>query len=186
VEAVRQALSVAIRLIQATQGTAQRCYGVMVDIAALLANADETDPRKRNASPRALRREARHILPQEYLLRDLAGLSPDRMLISLMKAMRRYIGDHPEVVPALVGGEVQITEITKDGVSTRMAYRFPDYEQVRHAAAAVGGRIERGDLDVDVGAELCRVDDAVEGSSRQRRDELSRAERKAQRRARAA
>jgi hypothetical protein len=79
-----------------------------------------------------------------------------------MQAMRRCFGEHPEVHPALIGGEIVLTGVTAQAVQSRIMHRFEDFEQTRHAAAAVWDRINRGDLQIDVGEGVYCVDDAIE------------------------
>ena len=128
------------------------------------------------------------VLPTEYLPRDAAGLPVERQMVAIMHALRRYLADHPEVVPAIIGGEIEITEITRSGVSSRMVHRFDDYEQTLIAAGAVSARFARGDAQIDVAA-LCRVDEAVPDApggpapSRAERRRLEHMARKAGRRA---
>jgi hypothetical protein len=128
-------------------------------------------------------------LPAAYVPKSLAGAPIERQLVGLMQAMRRYFSEHPEVVPALIGGEIIVTEITAQAVQSRIIHRFEDFEQCRHAAAAVWGRINRGDLTIDVGDGVCRVDDAIEapdavpGASRAERRRAEKLARKASKRA---
>lgn len=123
-------------------------------------------------------------LPREYVPANLAGAAPDRMIVELMKAERRYLAEHPDVVPAIIGGEVVITEITPNGISSRIVHQFEDFAQMRHAAAAVRGRILRGDDDVSFDG-ICRVDDAIEDqpgmtrAERRRQEKLARKGRRA-------
>jgi hypothetical protein len=129
-------------------------------------------------------------LPAAYVPKALAGAPIERQLVGLMQAMRRYFAEHPEVNPALIGGEIVLTEITAQAVQSRIVHKFEDYEQCRHAAAAVWGRIGRGDLTVDVEAGVCRVDEAIEppetavpGASRAERRRAEKLAKKAGRRA---
>lgn len=102
------------------------------------------------------------LITPEYIPKGLAQVPPEQALVALMQAMRRFLADHPEVVPALVGGEIQITEVTAKGVASQIVHRFEDFETVRHAAAAVRGRIERGEDTIDIEAGVCRVDGMID------------------------
>jgi hypothetical protein len=68
-------------------------------------------------------------VPAKYVQTGIRNLPTDRQLIALMRAEPRYLAEHPEVVPAIIGGEITITEITKNSVATRTVERFEDYEQ---------------------------------------------------------
>jgi hypothetical protein len=74
-----------------------------------------------------------------------AGLSPDRQLIALMKALRSYFEDEPELLcGARLGGEIVSWELRPGGMlSHRVLERFSDYQEVRNAGAAVASRIAR-------------------------------------------
>lgn len=101
------------------------------------------------------------LITPEYIPKGLAQVPPEQALIALMQAMRRFLADHPEVVPALVGGEICLTTVEETGVNSRIVHRFEDFEQVRHAAAAVRGRIERGEDVLDFGG-VARAEDAID------------------------
>ena len=97
-------------------------------------------------------------LPDEYVPRGLAGLPVDRQLVGIMRAMRGYLADHPEAVPAIIGGEIMLTEVTRAAVSTKIVFRFEDFEATRIAAAAVAARYLRGDATFDVENAMFRMD----------------------------
>lgn len=101
------------------------------------------------------------MLTPEYVPPGLAKVPPEAALIALMKSMRRFLAEHPEVVPAIVGGEICLTTVEETGVNSRIVHRFEDFEQVRHAAAAVRGRIERGEDVLDFGG-VARAEDAID------------------------
>lgn len=117
-------------------------------------------------------------LPGDYVPRGAGALPVDKQLVAVMQSLRRYFADHPEVVPAIIGGEISITEITKHGVATRMVHRFADFETTRIAAAAVAARYARGDEAFDIEAAVCRADDAIEAEDPAVVVRLSRAERR--------
>jgi hypothetical protein len=98
-------------------------------------------------------------LASAYYDAAIGRLSTDRQLVELMKCVRRYVHDHPEVLAAVIGGEVIITEVSQASVNSRIVYKFEDYEQIRHAAAAVLARIEAGLDEVDIESGVWRVDD---------------------------
>jgi len=100
-------------------------------------------------------------LPDAYVPREAAGKPVETQLVAIMTAMRSFFADHPEVVPAVIGGEVQLTEVTRQGVTSRIVHRFSDFEQTRIAATAVAGRVARGDLDIDIAADMARLDEAL-------------------------
>lgn len=102
------------------------------------------------------------LITPEYIPKGLAQVPPEQALIALMQAMRRFLADHPEVVPALVGGEICLTTVEETGVTSTILHRFEDFETVRHAAAAVRGRIERGEDTIDIEAGVCRVDGMID------------------------
>jgi hypothetical protein len=79
---------------------------------------------------------------------QIAGAATDQQLVQVVQAAGRYFTDEPAVnCGARVGGEVVCFEITPHGMSQRTLHRFADYEQVRHASAAIAGRILRGEVD---------------------------------------
>ena len=101
-------------------------------------------------------------LPPEFAGQELKGLPLDRRLVEGLHRCKAWVEDNPERNKgvAIVGGEIERTEITPDGISVRTIGRFADYEQV-HAGAAVLARFARGDLDADVRDGLARVDEMV-------------------------
>jgi hypothetical protein len=129
------------------------------------------------------------VLPPEFALSpDAARLPLEKRLIAGMQAARRYCQSGRTPQKAIIGGEIQITEVTADGVGCRTVARFPDYEQTAHASAAVASRVLRGDEEVDVRDGLVAVGDMVTagggaasggGMSRQQRRAAEKAARKA-------
>ena len=101
-------------------------------------------------------------LPPEFAP-AVNGLSLDKRLITGLHACRAYAEAHPERTggAALVGGEIEMTEITAAGINVRTIGRFADYEQARNAGAAVLDRFARGDLAADVRDGLVRTDDMM-------------------------
>lgn len=103
-------------------------------------------------------------LPAEYMPK--ASGSSDADLVAIITAAGRLFADHAaEMGSARVGGEVMKVDVTPDGIATRTLYRFEDYEQTRHAGAAVTARVLRGELQVDVAEGLGRVADAVDSET---------------------
>lgn len=91
---------------------------------------------------------------------DAYSLSGDKLLVEMIHgAGRSFIGRGD---PARVGGEIVAVEITPGGMSSRTLHRFPDFEQVRHAASATVARIKRGDLTVSVADGLVPVAEMVD------------------------
>jgi hypothetical protein len=106
-------------------------------------------------------------LPAAYMPR-VTGDITDKHLVEVIQAAGRYFVDEPEAnCGARVGGEVTRFEITPHGMAQRTIHRFPDYEQVRHASAAIAGRILRGDVDVSrvVADGLVPVADIVDSAT---------------------
>ena len=87
------------------------------------------------------------VLPPEFAP-VVNGLGLDKRLVSGLHACRAYAEAHPERTggAALVGGEIEMTEITPAGITVRTIGRFHDYDQIKHAGAAVLARFARGDL----------------------------------------
>ncbi len=93
----------------------------------------------------------------------MAGLSLERQLTELMKAERRLYEANPELVGhAIIGGEVRSLELTPEGMRTQTLHRFEDFEEIRHAGAAVAERINRGDFNPNTAAAFTRADDVVD------------------------
>jgi hypothetical protein len=125
--------------------------------------------------------------------RALDLLPIDKALIAAMYAERKFFADYPQMVGgAMIGGEIVITEISPRTVSQRVAHRFPDYSEMRIAAAAVVGRILReGAPDISLG--IAHAGEAVYASelqpaqagvmTRQQRRAAEKAARKAARQA---
>jgi len=76
-------------------------------------------------------------LPVDYIPPRLsAATGSEEMLVTLMLAEYRFFSDRHELVGApRLGGEISITEITRDSVSTRMVQRFPDFDLDNEVAA---------------------------------------------------
>lgn len=88
-------------------------------------------------------------LPPAYMP-AIAGLPNDKHLLQIVQAVGRYFEAEPGTnCGQRVGGEVIVTEITPNGISSRIVHRFADYDAVRNTAAAVAGRYLRGDLSTD-------------------------------------
>jgi hypothetical protein len=88
-------------------------------------------------------------LPATHAPKLAPGMDTDARLVATMQALRSYFEDVSDAnCGARVGGEILSTEITPHGMCQRVLHRFSDYEQTRHAAAAVLSRVERGDLDI--------------------------------------
>jgi len=122
-------------------------------------------------------------------------------LVAAMKVERQVFADNPDLMGGMIlGGEILATEITPAGVSQRVVHRFEDFEATRHAAAAVAGRILRGDDVPAVADGLRRLDECsglddlpnasapstppvITGTSRQQRRAAEKLARKAGRRA---
>lgn len=131
-------------------------------------------------------------LPPEFVP-NLAGMSIERQAIAGLQAARQYIeSDQERSRGVIIGGEVELTEITERGISTAVVGTLPGYSQLRHASAAVAARYLRGELDVDVRDGLTGKGDlrvaggppgAAPGASRAERRRAEKAARKAARRA---
>ena len=101
-------------------------------------------------------------LPAEYIPAP-DGFTTDEHLVAIIKGAGRCFADNPAAMgPIRVGGEVLAVDITPQGISTRTLHRFEDYEQTRHAAAAIVGRVVRGDLHVSVADGLTPVDESID------------------------
>lgn len=102
------------------------------------------------------------VLPPEFQP-GVAGVPLDKRLIEGLHACRRYYEAHPERTGglSLVGGEIEKTEITRDGIAIRTIGRFSDYEQTRNAGAAVVARYLRGQMDLDVREGLVRAGEMI-------------------------
>jgi hypothetical protein len=87
-------------------------------------------------------------------------------------------------LPAIIGGEMQLTAVDPAGISCRTIGKFPDFEQTYHAAAAVTARLLRGDAVVDVRDGLVAVEEIVTapGASRAERRRAEKLDRKAAKR----
>ena len=84
-------------------------------------------------------------LPPKYAV-VAADLSESDRLVAMVKAIDQYFTDEPGInCGQRVGGEIIVTDIVPSGIATRRLYRFADYEQTQHAAAATVARIGRGD-----------------------------------------
>lgn len=103
-------------------------------------------------------------LPADFVP-TLTGLADDDQLIAMVKGIGNAFAD-----PALrmggahIGGEIVAYELTPGRMEMRTIYRFADYEQTRHAAAATVARIERGDLTVSVADGLVPIAGAADAS----------------------
>src|SRR5712671_2617217 len=77
------------------------------------------------------------VLPPEFAPAN--GGSLEKRLIGGLHAARRYVEAHPERTGgmSLLGGEIEMTEVTAGGINIRTIGRFADYEETHHAAAAV-------------------------------------------------
>lgn len=127
-------------------------------------------------------------LADRQLPREIGRLPVDKALIAAMQAERRLFAEHPEAVGgAIIGGEIVLSEITPQAVTQRVVHRFPDYAEMRHAAAAVAGRVLR-EGPPDISAGIGRVGEAVNadeldppagGMNRQQRRAAERAGRRA-------
>ena len=97
-------------------------------------------------------------LADRQLPREIGRLPVDKALIAAMQAERRLFAEHPEAVGgAIIGGEIVLSEITPQAVTQRVVHRFPDYAEMRHAAAAVAGRVLReGPPDISAADRPCR------------------------------
>lgn len=84
-------------------------------------------------------------LAANYLPTGMAGKPPEKQIVACMVAMQQYIAENPHVIPATIGGEIVLTEITPQGVSSRVAHQYADYAQTKAAASAVLARLVRGD-----------------------------------------
>jgi hypothetical protein len=88
------------------------------------------------------------LLPADFLPREAPSVSLERRMIATIKAIDSYFVAEPEMSHGQrVGGEIALTEVTEFGISHRIVHRFDNYEQTRHAAAAVMGRLNREDID---------------------------------------
>jgi hypothetical protein len=109
-------------------------------------------------------------------------------LVAAMQAERELFAEHPETVGgAIIGGEIVLTDINPQRVSQRIVHQFADHNAVRHAAAAVAGRVLREGAP-DISDAISRVGEAVDaadlgGQSRQQRRAAEKAAKKAARRA---
>jgi hypothetical protein len=92
------------------------------------------------------------------------GLTLDQRLIALIKAERDLFDDERELAcGAAIGGEVVAWKLEPSSISQRVLFRFPDYERVKNAAAAVFSRLLRGDYAVDLNSALIPADEMVAG-----------------------
>lgn len=106
-------------------------------------------------------------LPDAYMP-AIAGFPNDKQLVQIVQAVGRWFEAEPETnCGQRVGGEVIVTEITPNGISSRIVHRFADYDAVRNTAAAVAGRYLRGDLSTDgvVRDGLVPVDNMVDSAT---------------------
>jgi hypothetical protein len=100
------------------------------------------------------------MLPQDYMPATQA--TGDARLVEIIQAQGRFFAENVAMVgPLRLGGEILSTEITPGGISTRTLYRFPDYEETRHAAAATVARLLRGELSARVADGLVPADEMV-------------------------
>ncbi len=91
---------------------------------------------------------------------DTRGMSEDERLVATIQAIGGAMQDNPETMAAaVVGGEVVAITVTRDGLSERMLYRFPTYDQHAVASAAVRARIMRGEHVIDVAGGIAKVTD---------------------------
>jgi hypothetical protein len=87
-------------------------------------------------------------IPAKYQ-HAVKGAPTDRDLVRAVEAAGRYFVGEPEInCGARVGGEITCFDITPRGLTYRTLHKFADYEQTRHAAAAIVARIGRGELDI--------------------------------------
>jgi hypothetical protein len=82
------------------------------------------------------------VMPAEYLGADVVRLPIERRVIAAMQAAQKFFTR--DELPAIIGGEVQLTVIEPVGISCRSIFKFPDFEHMRHAGAAIANRIIRG------------------------------------------
>lgn len=112
----------------------------------------------------------------------LDGKTLPRQLVQIFEALQRFGEARPDL-QIKIGGELLAFEVSRDGITQRTIHRFADYEQTKHAGAAVRARVMRGDLQVSVADGLVPVadmEDAATGKAltRQQRRQLERAGRK--------
>lgn len=80
--------------------------------------------------------------------------SLDDQLVAVLLAEDRWFRDHPEIMGAgRLGGEIQGWAIDRDGLSMRVLYRWPDYDETLRGSELFD-RISRGDEPVDLAAGL--------------------------------
>ncbi len=104
------------------------------------------------------------ILPVQYRPRQDPSQPLEKRMIGVIQAIDRYFVAEPGINHGQrVGGEITLTEVTPDAITSRVVFRFPNYEQVRHAAAAVSARMQRGQIDgaAAVRKGLISADEAV-------------------------
>jgi hypothetical protein len=83
-------------------------------------------------------------VPPDYLPAGFVGMTPELRAIAAMRSIRRFTDEHGnDIGLPPIGGEIVLTELLPDRISTRVAARFENYpetceaiERTRRAIAA--------------------------------------------------